>query len=99
GHLAYVIEKVVEQDLRGRHGKEGKQKRGASGAEHVPEIRGRSHQDVLDGVGEDPAAFHHSVSQDVEVLLEEHDVGRVLGNVGGRVNRDPDVGIVQRHRI
>ena len=30
-----------------------------------------------------------------EVLVEQHHVGGVLGDVGPRVHRDPDVGVVQ----
>jgi hypothetical protein len=42
----------------------------------------------------DDALGEHS-----EVLLEEHDVGGVLGHVGGGVDRDADVGMVQGDRV
>ena len=41
----------------------------------------------------------HAVGQHAEVLVEQHDVGGVLGHVGGRVDRDADVGGVQRDRV
>ena len=37
--------------------------------------------------------------QHAEILVEQHDVGGVLGHVGSRVHRDPDIGMVQRHRV
>ena len=40
-----------------------------------------------------------AVREHVEVLLEQDDVGGVLRDVRGRVDRDADVGSVQRHRV
>ena len=40
--------------------------------------------------------FAHAVGQHAEVLVEQHDVGRVLGDLGGRLDGDADVGGVQR---
>ena len=34
-----------------------------------------------------------------EVLVEQDDVGRVLGDVGRGLDRDADVGVVQRDRV
>src|SRR6266511_581705 len=51
------------------------------------------------GVGEDAPAFHHSFGQHAQILLEHHDVGGVLGHVGGRVHRDAHVRVVQRHGV
>ena len=99
GQLAGVVEQVVEQDLRGQHRQERQEQRGAGGAEHVPEVARRAHQDVLDRVGEDPAAFDDAVGEHVEVLLQQEHVGGVLGHVGGRVDRDADVGGVQRDGV
>ena len=42
---------------------------------------------------------HDSVGEHAEILVEQHDVGRVLGDVGGRVDRDADIGMVQRDRV
>ena len=43
--------------------------------------------------------FGDAVGEHVEVLLEQDDVGGVLGDVGGRVDRDADVGRVQGERV
>ena len=97
--LARVVEQVVEQDLRRQHRQERQEQRRPGGREHVPEVARRPHQHVLDGVGEDPPALGDAVGQHVEVLLEQDDVGGVLGDVGRRVDRDADVGGVQGQRV
>ena len=99
GHLAGVVEQVVEQDLEREHRQERQERGGDGDAEHVPEVRRRAHEHVLDGVGEDAASFGDAVGEHVEVAFEQDDVGGVLGDVGGRVDRDPDVGVVQRERV
>ena len=73
--------------------------RGDSGAEHVPEVRRRAHQDVLDGVGERAASFADAVGEHAEVLFEEDDVGGVFGDVRSGLDRNPDVGGVERDRV
>ena len=45
--LADVVEQVVEEDLGREHRQERQEERCAGGAEHVPEVRRRRHQDVL----------------------------------------------------
>ena len=94
-----VVEQVVEQDLAGQHRQERQHRRGRGRAEHVAEVARGAHQHVLDGVGEDPPALGDAVGEHAEVLLQQHDVGGVLGDVGGGVDRDADVGVVQRQRV
>jgi hypothetical protein len=86
GELAGVVEQVVEQDLGRQHRQKRQEQRGAGGAEHVAEVGRGGHQHVLEGVGEDPAALHHAVGEHAEVLVQQHDVGGVLGHVGGRLD-------------
>ena len=99
GQLARVIQQVVEQDLRGQHGQEGQEQRRPGGAEHVPEVAGRAHEHVFHGVGEDPPAAHDPVGEHVQVLFQQQHVGGVLGHIGSRVDRDPDISGVQRDRV
>ena len=99
GHLADVVEEVVEQDLRRQHRQEGEEQRGAGGGEHVAEVRRGAHQDVLDRVGEDAPALDDTVGDDAEVLVEQDDVGGVLGDVGRGVDGDADVGVVEGDRV
>ena len=83
----------------GSIGRNGRNAAATRDAEHVPEVRRRAHQHVLDGVGEDAAAFGDAVGEHAEILFEQDDVGRVLGDVGGGVDRDADVGVVQGERV
>ena len=98
-HLADVVEEVVEQDLRRQHRQEGEEQGGAGGGEHVAEVGRGAHQHVLDRVGEDAAALDDTVGDDAEVLVEQDDVGGVLGDVGGGVDGDADVGVVEGDRV
>ncbi len=43
--------------------------------------------------------FDDAVGEHAEILVEQDDVGRVLGDVGAGVDRDTDVGVVQRDRV
>ena len=36
---------------------------------------------------------------DAEIVLEQHEIGRLLGDVGGAIDRDADIGRMQRRRI
>ena len=58
-----------------------------------------AHQHVLDRVGEDAPPLDDSLGEDAEILLEQDDVGRVLGHVGCGVDGDTDVGVVQGDRV
>ena len=98
-HLAAVVEEVVQQDLAGEHREERQERGSDSGAEHVPEVRRRAHEDVLDGVGEGAASFADAVGEHAEVFFEEDDVGRVFGDVRSGLDRNPDVGGVERDRV
>ena len=98
-HLPDVVEQVVEQDLRRQHRQERQEQRRAGGAEHVAEVRRGRHQHVLERVGEDAPALHDAVGEHAEVLVEQHDVGGVLGDVGGGVDGDADVGGMQRDGV
>ncbi len=60
-------------------------------AEHVAEVGARPHPDVLEDVREDLPALDHAPFQHHEVLLQQDQIRRLLGDVGGRIHRDADV--------
>src|ERR1035438_3553373 len=64
---------------------------GSQHAEHVAEVGTRPHADVLENVSEDFAALDDSPFQHHEVLFEQDQIRRLLGDVGSRVDRDADV--------
>lgn len=45
------------------------------------------------------SALADALGQHRQILLQQHDAGRVLGHVDGGVHRDADVGVAQRGRI
>ena len=100
GELAGVVEQVVEQDLDGQHRQEAAGTADAPAALNMlPKLLRRAHQHVLDRVGEDAPALGDAVGEHAEVLLQQDDVGGVLGDVGGGVDGDADVGGVQGERV
>jgi hypothetical protein len=83
----------------GSIGSKGRNAEAGRGAEHVPEVRRRAHEHVLDRVGEDPPSLDDAVGQHVELLLQQDDVSGVPGDIGRGVDRDADVGGVQGDRV
>ena len=79
----------------GSSGRNGMKEREARHAEHVAEVGAGGHVDVLQRVGEGDPPLPDALDQDAQVLLQQDDVGRLLGDVHGRVDRDADVGRVQ----
>jgi hypothetical protein len=71
------------------------QRRRERHADHVPEICARRNRDVLERVRERAPAVLHARAQDVEVALQEDDVGALACDVHGLIDRDADVGRVQ----
>src|SRR4029450_3393127 len=55
--------------------------------------------DVLHDVAEAPAAFDHAVVEDGETLLEQDDIGGVLGDVDRVLHGDPHVGGAEGGRV
>ena len=65
----------------------------------LPKLELVAHQHVLAGVGERAPALADAVAQHAQVVLEQDQVGGLPRDVGGRVDRDADVGDVQRRRV
>src|SRR3569832_2115692 len=98
-HRLDVGEKIVEQYLLGEQ-RQKRQKQGRERhADHVAEVGAGGGEDVFDGVGEGVAALLDATAQHVEVVREQHEVGRGLGHVHGLVHRDADVRLVQGRRV
>ena len=97
--LTGVVEQVVQQELRRKQWQEREQGRSRAGTEDVAEVARRPHEHVLDGVGEDSAALGDTVGDDVQALLQQYNVGRGAGDVGGGVDREPDVGMMQSESV
>ena len=98
-HFGKIVEHVVEQDLRRQHRQEGQEYRGGRHAEHVAEVGAGAHHDVLADVGEGAPAFEHAVVQHLQVALEQDQIGRFLGHIHRRIDRQAHVRRMQRRRI
>ena len=68
-------------------------------AEHVSEVGTGSHADVLEYVGEDFSPLDDTPFEHHQVLLQQDQIGRLLGDVGCSIHRDPNVRGAQRGRI
>ena len=99
GHLGEIIEKIVEQDLRGKHRKKRKKNRCRRHAEHVAEVRARAHEQILHDVAERLASFDDSLVKDVEAALHQNNVGSVFGDIHRRRHGNTNVGAVKGWRV
>ena len=70
-----VVEQVVEQDLGRQHRQKWQEERRACHAEHVAEIRARTHQNVFGHILDCASALDDAVMHDTEIALEQHEIG------------------------
>ena len=94
-----MIQQVEHQQLQRQHRQERQERAGDQYAEHVAEVRAGGHLDVLDDVAKGHAPFDHALLQHHQVFFQQDDVGRLLGDVGGGIHRNADVGLAQRRRV
>ena len=98
-HRRHVGEEVVEQDLLRDQRQERQERRRERHADHVAEVRARRNRDVLERIRKRAAPVLDPRAQDIEVALQEDDVGALAGDVHGLVDRNADVGRVQRGSV
>src|ERR1035437_426897 len=97
--LGNVIEEVVQQYLSRQHRQEGQEEGWPRHAEHVAEVRTRTHDDVLHDVGEGAPPFVHSLVQHRKILLQQNDFGSVFGHLHSVHDGNANIRRVQRRRI
>ena len=97
--LGEVVEKIVEQDLRRQHRQERQEQRRHRHRQHVAEVRARTHAHVFQDVGEGPPALLDAVGDDLEIGGQQDHVGGGLRHAGGAVDRQADVGHLERRRV
>ena len=67
---------------------------------HLGDVRAQQVGQVLLDVVVDPAAALDRLDDGREVVVRQHDVGRLLGDVGaGDAHGDADVGVLERRRV
>ena len=67
--------------------------------ENVAEIRARRHVDVLDNVAEGFASFENAFFENHQVLFQQDDVARLLGDIGRAVDGNADIRVFQSRGI
>ena len=98
-HLRDGVEQVVEQNLHRQHRQERQDQRCPGHREHVPEIRAHRHHDEFHDVAEGAAPFSDAALEHAEILLQQDDIGGVLGDVDRAIDRKAYVRGVQRWRV
>lgn len=78
---------------------EGQRQRSDRHADHVAEIGAGGDGDVFQRVGEGLAPLLDAGAHHVEIVLQQHEIGRLLGDVDRLIDRDADIGSVQRGSI
>ena len=99
GHLGEVVEHIVCQNLNGRHGKKWEKCARSQHTEHISKVGAGSHPDVLENVGEDLSPLDDAPIQHHEILLQQDQIRRLLGDVGRSIHRDANIRGTQRGRI
>ena len=97
--LRKIVEEHAEQDEDRAQRDERQQGRSPDDREHVAEVRRRAHADVLLDVAEDATPFVDAVDQHQQGFLQQDRVGRLLGDVDGRVDGDADVGRLEGEHV
>ena len=83
---AQIVDQIQEDEMHAHHGQEGQQHR-----EHIAEVGGCRHLDVLDHVGVGLASLNDALLQNHQVFFKENDVRRFLGYIHGGIHGNADV--------
>src|SRR5260370_15494101 len=94
-----MVEQVVGQHLDRGHWNKRKEGACSKDAEHVAEVGTRAHPNVFEDVSEDLPALNYSSFQHHEILLQQDQIRRLLGDVRSRVHGDSDIRYAQRGSI
>ncbi len=97
--LRDVVEHVVEQDLRREHRQERQRQRRHGHAQHVSEVRARTHEQVLHDVREGAPPLEDAAVEHLQTSFGQEDVRGLARDVDGARDRDAHVGGVQRRRV
>ena len=72
-----IVEKIVQKDLRRKHGEKWQEHRRSGHAEHVAKIRTGAHEKVFEDIGRSVAPFKNPVMKNIQTGPEQNDVRRV----------------------
>ena len=94
-----IVDQIEYEDHHGAHRTEVEQQGCHYQREHVTEVDGTDHLDVLDRVHIHLPSLDSAVLQDSEILLEKDHVGGLLGDVCTGVDRYAHIGVLHRQHI
>ncbi len=97
--LRHVVDQVIQQNLDRQHRQERQDQRCAGHAEHVAEIRARAHQNVFGYVLDRAAPGDHGFAHHRKVVFEQDQIGSRARDIGGAIDRNPDIGRMQRRSV
>ncbi|CAN3997986.1 Phosphoadenosine phosphosulphate reductase domain-containing protein, partial [Dysosmobacter welbionis] len=86
-----VVDQVQKNQMHAHHRQEGQQRGGRQYREHIAEVGGCGHLDILDHVGIGLAAFDNALLQNHQVFFQQNNIGRFLCYVYGGIHRNADV--------
>ena len=97
--LRKVIQQVIRQHLDRRQRQKRQEQARPQHTEHVADIRAGAHADVFGDIDKYPASLQYAAAQYQQVLFQQNDVGRLLGDIDGAVHRQAHVGRLQRRTV
>ncbi len=72
--------------MNGQHGQEGDEGTGHQNREHIAKVGAGRHVQVLDDIAKGLAAFDYAFFQNQQVLFQQDDVCRLLGNIRAAID-------------
>ena len=99
GHFRKIGQDIRQQDLLRQQREKRQEQRGPGHAEHVAEIRAGGHKHIFQRIGEGHAALANALHQHAQIMLQQNEIGRFLGDIDGAIDRNADIRGVERRGI
>ncbi len=93
------VSTLVSKICLGNNGRNGSSSDAPAMLNMLPKFALVAIKHVLQRVGEGRASLPHTLDQHIQILLQQHDVGDLLGHVHGALDGEADVGGVQRRGV
>ena len=97
--LGKVVQEVLYEDMYRKHRQERQEDARDKYREHVSEVAGNRHLEVLGHVGKCRTAFNYALIEYVEILFEEDDVSNLFCDINGIIYRNTDIGLLKRQAV
>ena len=64
-----------------------------------PKLALGRHEHILQRVGKSHPPLAHTLNEDIEILFEQHNIGRLFGNIDRAIHGDADIGRMKRRGV